>query len=782
LIAKASKCSFDCVEIDFLGHFISPRGISMDPAKLEPIKTWAVPQDVHDIQVFLGFANYYRRFINKFADLSLPLTQLLRKNVVWRWGDRQQQAFDGLKSALLSAPVLRHFDPDLPIILDTDASDFALGAVLSQPDPSDGLEHPVAFLSRQFSPAQFNYDTHDKELLAIVSAFQEWRHYLIGATDPITVRSDHHNLRYFMTTKQLNRRQARWAQILSDFRFTIHHRPGAQHRNADSLSRRSELAPKEGDAHYTQLQQQLLQPHQIAAVSTRLNTLLIATTTSPALPAHIITKIRDALPSDPLAAKIIKALEEDPDDPSYEEYSWGKDLLFYNDLIFVPQSCYVDVLKLRHDTPLAGHFGFLKTLDLVSRDFFWPGMRKFIKDFVSSCDICQRIKPSRHAPYGLLQSLPTPAGRWTDVTMDFIVELPPSDGHDAICVGIDRLTKQAHFIPCNTNINAQQTAQLYVREFLRLHGVPKTITTDRGPQFLSRFWSRFFELLGSKSQLSSAYHPQTDGQSERTNSVLEQYLRAFCNYAQNDWVNLLPLAEFAYNNTKHASTGVSPFFANYGFHPSFDIIRPDSSVTPAAENFIEQMRQLEEELKIAIENAQQQQQQFANLHRLAPPAFKVGDQVMLNAKNIKTTRPSKKLDFKKLGPFKIVRQINPVAFKLELPPSFDIHDVFHVSLLEPYHANTIDNRTQPPPPPVEIEGESEFEVQEILDSRFYRRKLQYFVDWVGYGVAERSWQPVENLENAQEAIQEFHQKFPNKPGPQSSTSASNTRRRRRRRR
>ena len=322
----------------------------------------------------------------------------------------------------------------------------------------------------------------------------------------------------------------------------------------------------------------------------------------------------------------------------------------------------------------------------------------------------------------------------------------------------------SHFIPTKKDISAEETAIIIIREVVRLHGIPKDIITDRGPQFVSRFWSHLFKGLGTKVKLSSAYHPQTDGQTERVNQTLEQYLRCSINHLQDNWVELLPLAEFAYNNAQHSSTGKSPFYVNYGCHPIFEISRPDTSTNPAAENTLIRIERTNMELKHQLEKAQENYKRFADRKRLEGPKFNIGDKVWLIRKNIRTARPSEKLDFRRIGPYKVLERINDVAYRLELTPSMKIHDVFHVSLLEKYHQNTLTGRTQPRLPPIKIDGKEEFVVNDILDSRLVWKTLQYLVDWKGYGVEERTWEPVKHVKNAKEKVESFHLKYPEKPG------------------
>jgi hypothetical protein len=737
LYCKLEKCSFAMDTISYLGYVISTTGVSMDPDKVSAVLTWPTPQSVHDIQVFLGFANFYRRFIRNYAKITQPLTALLRKDVKFEWSDATMEAFETLKMAFVSPPVLIHPDTSAPFIVETDASDFALCGVLSQYDNDQHL-HPVAFYSRQLASAERNYEIYDRELLAIHESLKEWRHFLQGAPHPVTILCDHQNLEYFTTTRSLNRRQARWYLFLSEFDFVLTHRPGKLNGKADSLSRRPDYLPSGGEDDQQENMVQVIKPSQIMALN-----FVISEDTS------FIDQVRQAT----LDHQLMKTVD------SNKALEVRDGLILKNGLVFVPtEELRLQVMKSRHDGPQAGHFGINKTLELILRDFWWPKMKADIQNNVRSCD-CVRSKAPRHKPYGLLQVLPIPERPWSSVSTDQIVELPLSCGFDAIDVWVCRLSKLAHFIANKTTATANDFSENFVNHVFRLHGLPNDIVSDRGSLFMSPFWKKTCEKLGISLNYSTSFHPQTDGQTERVNQTLEQYLRCFVNYNQDNWVKLLPLAEFAYNNSINASTGKSPFLANYGFHPRADLLnvtQQDFTIEYIADGI--------EDIKATLAEAQKKYKEYADAKRI-DMVFEVGDQVWLLSKNIKTTRPSKKLDYRRLGPFKIIQKIGKVAYKLDLPSSMKIHNVFHVSLLEPTIKNKFQGRTQEPPPPVDIEGEEEFEVEEILDSRLFRRHGQYRVHWVGYHVSEATWEPWELLKNAPEKVQEFHDKYPNKPGP-----------------
>ena len=355
--------------------------------------------------------------------------------------------------------------------------------------------------------------------------------------------------------------------------------------------------------------------------------------------------------------------------------------------------------------------------------------------------------------------------------MDFIEHLPPSSGYTSILVIVDRLTKQSIFLPTHDTITSAQLAELFVFNVFSKHGVPGHVTSDRGPEFVSHFFRSVGTALDMKLHFTSGYHPEGDGQTERVNQTLEQYLRCYCNYQQDNWATLLPLAEFAYNNAPSETTGTSPFFANKGYHPNL-VVHPERDMASSrAREFAVDLGELHDALKLHIKDAQQRYQKHADNRRLPEPGFKVGDKVYVKSQLFNTTRPSKKLSEKNLGPYEIIAKPGKLSYTLRLPPTFRaVHPVYHVSMLETAPVSTIPNRIEDPPPPVEIEGEVEYEIDEILDTKLDRRrrcKLLYLVCWTGYKGTdeETSWITADELEHAQELVRDFHAKYPDKPGP-----------------
>jgi hypothetical protein len=775
LFGKLSKCSFHQETVEYLGFILSPSGLSMDPVKIQTIRDWPEPRKVKDVQSFLGFGNFYRRFIHNFSEQVAPLTRLTRKNVPWNFNSTCRSAFEGLKQAFSSAPVLVNFVPGAPLIVETDASDYAIAGILSTVSDSNSV-HPIAFFSRTMSPAELNYDTHDKELLAIHEAFRTWRHYLEGAATPVDVVTDHKNLEYFSTTKLLSRRQARWSEFLSGFNMVVRFRPGKLGTKPDALTRRFDVYPKGGDRDYASSN-----PHNLRPVFTSeqlVSSLRASTLADPVLRAAITMDINDlhsgilAALSDDVFCQSQLAVARSESDPRWTVDNSG--FLRLDGRIYVPDAndLRLKVLRNKHDHPISGHFGQNKTLELVRREYTWPEIRTYIRDYCKSCTTCARSKARRHRPYGTLKQLPIPEKPWNSISMDFIEKLPSSEGFSAILVVVDRLTKQSIFIPTYDTITAPELAQLFLVHVFSKHGVPSHVTCDRGSEFVSRFFRSLGKALDMRLHFTSGYHPEGDGQTERVNQTLEQYLRMYCNYQQDNWSQLLPLAEFAYNNAPSATTGVSPFFANKGYHPSISV-HPERDLTSAlAREMAVDLDELHQELREQIAQAQKRYQHYADLRRTPAPEFPIGSQAFVKAQFFRTSRPSKKLSEKNLGPFEVIARVGSHSYTLRLPDSMRaVHPVFHVSQLEPSTPNTIPNRVQPPPPPVIIDGEPEFEISEILDSKIDKRrrtcKLLYLVRWEGYEGTdeETSWMLASELAHAQDLVSDFHSAHPEKPGP-----------------
>ena len=437
-------------------------------------------------------------------------------------------------------------------------------------------------------------------------------------------------------------------------------------------------------------------------------------------------------------------------------------LWFEGSRLVVPKPLRLSLLQEQHDTAYSGHPSHSVLYAELARHYFWPGMSKDVKKYVKSCDTCQRQKDGHQHPYGLLQPLPIPSRPWGSISMDFIVQLPKTPrGFTSITVFVDRLTKMVHLAPSNDTDNAPTVAQTFLSTIFRHHGLPDDIVSDRGSVFTSHFWTAFLQLLGTKASLSTAFHPQSDGQTERVNRTVEQMLRLFIDYKQTNWDTLLPLVEFAVNNHKHSATQHSPFFLNFGFHPKTPSTSQLSTLVPSAVASHQELQSTLALVKDLLKSAQDRMTTFANAHR-TDLTFSPGDHVMLSSLHITPSnqvgRPSKKLAPRYLGPYKVLERVGQVSYKLELPASLRIHPTFHISRLRPYtDPSSFDsNRDVPPrPPPDIINDQPEFEVEKILDKRRHRGRTQYLVKWVGYPDSDNTWEPEAHLSHAIDSISDY---------------------------
>jgi hypothetical protein len=713
LYVSLEKSAFGLREVDFLGHVVSDHGIMPDPTKVNAVRDWPTPTTVRDVRSFLGLANYYRRFIKHYAHKAVPLTDLTKANTAWVWGDTQQKAFDDIKTTLTTAPVLVMPNPDLPYEVYTDASKFALGAVLLQ-NQGRGNQ-PVAFLSRKLTPTECNYPTGDREMLGIVYALQQWRCYLEGTK--FTVNSDHLNHTWFKSKRDLSRRQANWCMWLESYfsNVDITYKKGADNLS-DPLSRRADLA--------------------------------VIDTATTNMSGDLVSAIQAGYTQDPFFQGQPKA------NLTFNETTG---LWYFQERIAVPMVLAVrqQILAECHDCPSAGHQGINKTLQRVARRFWWPHLPRSVHAYVTGCASCQLNKATNQLPGGLLQPLPVPEHKFDQITLDLITDLPPTKhGHDAILTVVDRLTKMAKFAAIKKEAGAKDVASAFRTLWCRQFGVPSVIISDRDQRFMSRFWQALFTALGTQLRFSTAFHPQTDGQSERANRTVEDYLRHFVSPRQDDWDEHLDLAEFAINDSANPSTGYSPFFLAYGRQPSSPLdVALAGVIVPAAQDTAADMQATLAHARTKLEEARARMARQANTHR-REVNFSVGDKVRLSTANLSLpSTMSRKLTARFLGPFEVERVVNAVAYKLKLPASLKVHPVFHVSLLQPWRVDTTFPEHQPAhtrPPPVDV-GDNRFEVDRLLDKRTRRvgraQRVEYLVRWMGYGPEDDQWEPASNIDD-----------------------------------
>ncbi|QRV84393.1 Retrotransposable element Tf2 protein [Ceratobasidium sp. AG-Ba] len=579
----------------------------------------------------------------------------------FEWTQECQQAFEEIKKRVSQDPVLIHPDPDKPFILETDASGIAIGAILSQRG-EDGYLHPVAYLSKSYNDAQRNYDTANKELLAIVESLKHWRIYLEGTILPVTVFTDHRNLERWKNAETFNRRHARWHMELASFNFEIHYRPGKMSNKPDALSRRHD-------------HEDIPNPQQIMINAERFKGFKAN------IEIDIISMIREGLSDDESLTTLIASTKKKEDLPpsirkQYDKYEWKEDLLWYEGRIVIPENKEIRlaILEMHHDNPIAGHQGQARTLELISRRYYWPAMKQQVNRFVETCEICQRSKG--HKQYAPQKPLPIPQKPWEDMLTTSLS---------------NSLNHKAWIAYCT---NAEGVADLFIKEVWKLHGLPKTTVSDRGPTFNSQFLKALYAKLGINPKFSTAFHPETDGITERTNQWLEGFLRSFCNYRQDDWVRWLPIAEFCHNNQVNSATGKTAFETIYGLHPRWDLVDLEVNA-PNAADMADSMQEIWDEVIASME--------FYRSKESDPKReYKVGDKVWLVGQNI-TKATLKEARQQEIRALCHIRKDFLTCLPLELPKTMRTHNVFHINLLTPFTEDKDFHRRQARPPPIVTE-------------------------------------------------------------------------------
>ena len=728
LYVNGKKSEFFMKEIKYLGHIISKEGIRMDPEKLRVIEEWPEPHNVHELRSFLGMCSYYRRFIAHFSVIAGPLHDLTKKKVPYKWTLREQSAFIELKAKLMSQPLLVLPDLKKPFEVHCDACGDSIGAVLSQ----EG--HPVAYESRRLHEQERSLGVYEKELLSVIHALASWKHYLLGTA--FVIYTDHQSIRYFMTQTKLSEKQMRWANFLSQFHFHIAHVSGKQNLVADALSRRP-----------------------------RVNAVSIAY-------HHDLTSMIEKYAEDSDYQEVMARLAQGQ---NQDHYSLKEGFLLYGNRLCVTKDMRGKVMSESHEPPYAGHRGIQPTTQAIELYFYWPHMRQDIEDYVSKCIVCQKVKYERGKASGLLQPLPIPDSPWQSISMDFVFGLPKStQGNNGIWTIIDRFSKQAHFLPVKKTIKAKNMAAMFISQIFKYHGLPSSIVSDRDPRMTSLFWRGMFENLGTKLNFSSAYHPETDGQSEIANSIVLDLLKNYVGeVAQaNQWEKYLPLVEYAYNNTIHSVTGKTPFEVIEG-RPRLPLILKPHSKIFAADEEVRDIRVAFDKIKESIHLAQQKYKRAADKKR-KPLEFKDDDWVLLRfskarlrnttGKNWKGEHTGHQKYYMKLakryyGPFQILSRINETAYKLKLPANWHIHNAFHVSLLKPFKGDPPKEQVQEEPPLFD-ELEEVLQPEEILkheENTLQSGKVirRYLVKFKHYTNEDSKWMQETQLKDVLPLLQDY---------------------------
>jgi hypothetical protein len=692
LFVKRSKCAFGASSVAYLGHVISAAGVTMDPTKVQAIFDWPVPRSARAVCGFLGLAGYYRKFVHNYGTVAAPLTALLKKDG-FAWDDKAATAFGALKAVVTSAPVLAMPDFTKTFVVECDASSHRFGAVLVQ----EG--HPVAFFSRPIAPRHQALAAYERELIGLVQAVRHWRPYLWGWC--FVVKTDHYSY-------LLDQRLATVGKLLG-FDFTVEYRSGATNIVADALSRRD----TEGE---------------LMAIS--------------APRFDFIARLRQAQAMDSALAAIHDGVRAGT---RAAPWAVADGMVTYDGRLYIPPASPLlqEIVAAVHDD---GHEGVHRTLHRLRRDFHFPNMRRLVQDFVWACATCQRLKSEHLHPAGLLQPLPVPSAVWADIAMDFVEALPQVHGKTVILFVVDRFSKYCHFIPLAHPYTTESVVQAFFTDIVRLHGVPQSIVSDRDPVFTSTFWSELMRLMGTKLLMSSAFHPQTDGQTEAANRVIVMYLRCLTGDRPRQWLRWLPWAEYVYNTAYQSSLRDTPFRVVYGRDPpSIRSYEPGETRAAAVAHEMEAREAFLVDVRYRLEQAQAVQKlQYDKHHREV--SYAVGDWAFLRlCQRVAASLPrttTGKLKPRYVGPYRVTEINNDVAVQLELPPGACLHDVFHVGVLRKYVGSP--PTTTPALPPL-LNGAVVPEPERVAGARLSRAVRHVLVHWRGGPATSATWEEFDDF-------------------------------------
>ncbi|KAK5843691.1 hypothetical protein PVK06_006149 [Gossypium arboreum] len=508
-------------------------------------------------------------------------------------------------------------------------------------------KRPIAYFSEKLRGAQLNYSTYDKELLALVQALQVWQHYLLP--NEFVIHTDHESLKWLKGQCKLGKRHARWVEFIETFPYTIKYKTGRENVVADALSRRYSLI-------------------------TTLNAKVLG-----------FKHIKDLYLNDIDFANVFSNCGNG----AFNKFYLVDGFLFRLNRLCVPQ-CSLRELLIReaHSGGLMGHFGVAKTLDILHEHFYWPHMKKDVEKVCSNCITYKQAK-SKVMPHGLYTPLPIPSSPWVDLSMDFILGLPRTKkGRDSIFIVVDRFSKMAHFIPCHKTDDATHVADLFFREVVRLHGIPRTIVSDRDVKFLSHFWKVLWGKLGTKLLYFTTCHPQTDGQTEVVNRVLSALLRTVVGKNLKSWEEYLPFVEFAYNRSIHSTTAYSPFELVYGFNPLtiLDLAPlPIENISSLdSEKKAELVKSMHAKARQRIAKTNETTANKANKGR-KQIIFEPGDWVWVHMRKERfLTKRKTKLDPRGDGPFQVLKCINDNAYQIDLPGEYNVSATFNVADISPF--------------------------------------------------------------------------------------------------
>lgn len=666
---KPSKCVFMKKEVQFLGHTISSKGISPATEKTKLIEDCQPPKTSKQVKQFLGLAGYYRRFVPNFAHISVPLTRLLRKSVAFNWTEQCQDAFLKLKTALVSPPILCFPDFTKQFHLWTDASGIAIAMILGH--IVDGEEKVIAYAGRVLSKSEQNYGATALEGLAVVEGVKHFRCYLYG--HKFTIHTDHSSLTWLFKTKDLTGKFARWVLYLQGFQFDIVHRAGRENQNADALSRIQEQTVCTANNN-------TYKPQKIGQLQRS--------------DPELVQLIQFLESGQPYTAPVCSELSEDNSD----NFFLDEDLVLFRHTnaalpydpvaaLVVPKHLRKEILYQYHDSPLAGHLGFDKTYEKIKLRYYWPKMYSQVKDWVATCEQCNKRK--RNYAYKPAPLQPIPVGQPFDrVSLDLMgpfKETPRGNKH--ILVIVDAKTKWVESCALKAT-DSQQIATAFFDLIITRYGAPHTILTDRGANLISALMKDIYKIMNSYKLNTSSYHPMCNGQTEKMNGSLIQGISMYTDKHQTDWDLYLNGVLFGYRTAVSAATKCSPYLLLFGRHPRLpaDVaLLPPSKLSSTDTEYrsmvIKNLAIAQEIAQHEIEKNQIKAKTYYD-KSAAPTNIKVGQKVLVHDPK-KTKGLSKKLQPHYIGPCVVTQEISPVLFKIEGLPDKRMNNIIHVNRLKP---------------------------------------------------------------------------------------------------
>ncbi|KAL1947388.1 hypothetical protein VTO73DRAFT_14349 [Trametes versicolor] len=805
MFLSAKKVDVLSSSMDCLGHVIDDRGLHADSDKMIRIRDWPIPRNWHDVQRFLGLVQYLSHFMPDASAYTGPLSSMMRNGQFFYWRPLHQKCFDQIKTLTCKSPILRPIDaahPD-PIWVVTDASYSGVGAMYGQ-GPTWETCRPAGFMSKKFTSAQFSYFTFEQEALAVVEALLKWEDKLLGRRFMIV--TDHKSLRFLKEKQKLIPRLQRWMEYIGRFDYDVLWVEGVSNRVADALSRYytheeataahapydlvsadARLDP-DGDTldndHIVELRASRVEDrredrelaaaelaahaHQVASPGPQDDDPVAFLSTGRGQPLDellqgtidIRARAREGYAGDAFFSKIIAAPDQHArfrmEDGLIWHLSRNAQWVLCLPKVYHGQRVLTEIV-ISHAHDALGHLGYRRTSDYVRRWFWWPSIGVAIEKYCRSCGICQTTKASTQLPAGLLHSLPLPEQPWESIAMDFVGPFPECDGCDYLWVVVDCMSSTVHLIPTTTTVRASELAWIFVREIVRLHGLPSSIVSDRDSKFISKFWREVHRLLGTKLLMSTAYHPQTDRTSERAVRTVSQILRAMVDPNQRDWARKVPLVEFAMNSSRSVSTGFAPFELTGGFMPRMIRALAPEPALPGVTEFAQRALDYLSEAHDHLIASRVEQTHYSNRRRrpedpLPAKQFEVGQLAYLSTEKLNLPKGrAHKLLPKFVGPYPIARA-HPASsnYTLELPASLlgrGINPTFHVSRLRPHEPN---DDTMFPHRDVQVfydfgdDPEREFLVDNIVAHELRRNAVVFLVQWAD---GDTTWEPWTNVQD-----------------------------------